>query len=185
MYSLFCFGNDIASCSWNCISLSLSMHTHTHVYILVSRYHSYTVSPKQVPFLDICNTMLDPTLPLTVLDYEEFGDPRHQTEFETIQSYSPYDNLPSGICYPSVLVTASFYDSRYVWVLFPFRLWHCFWGCYLIIIIFFLWVHLQVVGCFNVRFLIFFFSFGSFVVVLSPSFNLLVPEILHRCFDLS
>jgi hypothetical protein len=69
---------------------------------------------KQVPFLDICNTMLDPTLPLTVLDYEEFGDPNNPAEFEAIYSYSPYDNLSSEVCYPPVLVTASFNDTRFV-----------------------------------------------------------------------
>jgi len=68
---------------------------------------------KQVPFLDICNTMLDPTLPLTVLDYEEFGDPNIPAEFEAISSYSPYDNLAPGVCYPPVLVTASFNDTRF------------------------------------------------------------------------
>lgn len=66
----------------------------------------------KVPFLDICNTMLDPSLPLTKLDYEEFGNPQIQSQFEYIQSYSPYDNIPSGVCHPSVLVTASFHDSR-------------------------------------------------------------------------
>eukprot|EP00268_Persea_americana_P052159 TRINITY_DN5833_c0_g1_i1.p1 TRINITY_DN5833_c0_g1~~TRINITY_DN5833_c0_g1_i1.p1 ORF type:complete len:421 (+),score=74.18 TRINITY_DN5833_c0_g1_i1:1235-2497(+) len=66
----------------------------------------------KVPFLDICNTLLDPNLPLTVLDYEEFGDPRVLKEFETIRSYSPYDNICPGVCLPSVLVTTSFYDSR-------------------------------------------------------------------------
>ncbi|XP_043717412.1 protease 2 isoform X3 [Telopea speciosissima] len=66
----------------------------------------------QVPFLDICNTLLDPSLPLTILDYEEFGDPRVQTQFETIFSYSPYDNIPPGVCHPSMLVTTSFHDSR-------------------------------------------------------------------------
>lgn len=68
---------------------------------------------KQVPFLDIRNTMLDPTLPLTVLDYEEFGDPNIPAEFEAICSYSPYDNLSPGVCYPPVLVTASFNDTRF------------------------------------------------------------------------
>lgn len=68
----------------------------------------------QVPFLDICNTMLDPSLPLTKLDYEEFGNPQIQSQFQYIQSYSPYDNIPSGVCHPSVLVTASFHDSRQV-----------------------------------------------------------------------
>ncbi|XP_058112464.1 uncharacterized protein LOC131255693 [Magnolia sinica] len=66
----------------------------------------------KVPFLDICNTLLDPSLPLTILDYEEFGDPRNQAEFESIRSYSPCDNIPAGVCYPSMLVTASFHDSR-------------------------------------------------------------------------
>lgn len=69
---------------------------------------------KQVPFVDVCNTLLDPNLPLTVLDYEEFGDPRVLKEFETIQSYSPYDNIHPGVCLPSMLVTASFHDSRWV-----------------------------------------------------------------------
>ncbi|XP_072997061.1 uncharacterized protein [Typha latifolia] len=66
----------------------------------------------KVPFLDICNTMLDPSLPLTVLDYDEFGDPRDRDEFEAILCYSPYDNISPRVCYPSVLVTASFHDSR-------------------------------------------------------------------------
>lgn len=71
-----------------------------------------TFDPKQVPFLDVCNTMLNPSLPLTSLDYEEFGDPRIEAEFELIRSYSPYDNIPLGTCHPPVLVTASFHDSR-------------------------------------------------------------------------
>ncbi|KAK8950209.1 hypothetical protein KSP40_PGU013767 [Platanthera guangdongensis] len=66
----------------------------------------------KVPFLDICNTLLDPSLPLTNLDYDEFGDPRIRADFESIQSYSPYDNICSDACYPSLLVTASLHDSR-------------------------------------------------------------------------
>lgn len=72
----------------------------------------FSAAVLKVPFLDICNTMLDPTLPLTVLDYEEFGDPNIPAEFEAICSYSPYDNLSPGVCYPPVLVTASFNDTR-------------------------------------------------------------------------
>lgn len=68
---------------------------------------------KQVPFLDVSNTMLDPSLPLTIMDYDEFGDPNVQEEFEIIHSYSPYDNIVPGVCYPSTLVTASFHDSRF------------------------------------------------------------------------
>ncbi|OVA04889.1 Peptidase S9 [Macleaya cordata] len=66
----------------------------------------------KVPFLDVCNTLLDPSLPLTTLDHEEFGDPRIQTQFEFLRSYSPYDNILPGACHPSMLVTASFEDSR-------------------------------------------------------------------------
>ncbi|CAL8994756.1 unnamed protein product [Prunus brigantina] len=66
----------------------------------------------KVPFLDICNTLMDPRLPLTILDYEEFGNPQIQSSFEHIFSYSPYDNISQGSCYPSMLVTASLYDSR-------------------------------------------------------------------------
>ncbi|XP_044491388.1 protease 2 isoform X2 [Mangifera indica] len=66
----------------------------------------------KVPFLDICTTLLDPSLPLTTLDYEEFGNPQIQSQFEYIRSYSPYDNIPCGVCCPSMLVTSSFHDSR-------------------------------------------------------------------------
>ncbi|PRQ40557.1 putative oligopeptidase B [Rosa chinensis] len=66
----------------------------------------------KVPFLDVCNTLMDPSLPLTILDYEEFGNPQIKSQFEHILSYSPYDNISQGSCYPSMLVTASFHDSR-------------------------------------------------------------------------
>ncbi|XP_071708960.1 uncharacterized protein [Rutidosis leptorrhynchoides] len=67
-----------------------------------------------VPFLDICNTLLDPSLPLTVLDYEEFGNPQIKSYFDSIMKYSPYDNISTtkGMCYPAMLVTSSFQDSR-------------------------------------------------------------------------
>ncbi|XVF43292.1 hypothetical protein PTKIN_Ptkin02bG0028300 [Pterospermum kingtungense] len=66
----------------------------------------------KVPFLDILNSLLDPSLPLTVLDYEEFGNPQIKSQFEYLLRYSPYENIPQGGCYPSILVTASFNDSR-------------------------------------------------------------------------
>ncbi|KAJ1412096.1 Peptidase S9, prolyl oligopeptidase, catalytic domain [Sesbania bispinosa] len=66
----------------------------------------------KVPFLDVCNTLLDPSLPLTILDYEEFGNPQIQLNFDSIFSYSPYDNIPQGICFPSVMITAAVNDSR-------------------------------------------------------------------------
>ncbi|KAB2614264.1 prolyl endopeptidase-like [Pyrus ussuriensis x Pyrus communis] len=72
----------------------------------------FRASILKVPFLDICNTLMDPSLPLTILDYEEFGNPQIQSKFELIFSYSPYDNISQGSCYPSMLVTASLHDPR-------------------------------------------------------------------------
>lgn len=66
----------------------------------------------KVPFLDICNTLLDPNMPLSLLDHEEFGDPRILPQFESIMSYAPYNNIREGGCHPSTLVSASFLDSR-------------------------------------------------------------------------
>lgn len=67
----------------------------------------------KVPFLDVLNTLLDPNLPLTTLDYEEFGNPQTKSYFDYILKYSPYDNIPQGgVCCPSMLVSSSFNDSR-------------------------------------------------------------------------
>lgn len=64
-----------------------------------------------VPFVDVLNTMSDPTLPLTVPEYEEWGDPAEQAAFTTIRSYSPYDNIRPEP-YPALLVTAGLNDPR-------------------------------------------------------------------------
>ncbi|KAL1569852.1 dipeptidyl aminopeptidase BI [Salvia divinorum] len=66
----------------------------------------------KVPFLDVLNSLLDPSLPLTTLDYEEFGNPQNQCCFEYILKYSPYENITEGACCPSMLVSAAFNDSR-------------------------------------------------------------------------
>ncbi|KAK4410415.1 Protease 2 [Sesamum angolense] len=66
----------------------------------------------KVPFLDVLNTLLDPNLPLTTLDYEEFGNPQTKCCFDYILKYSPYNNVPRGICCPAMLVSASLNDSR-------------------------------------------------------------------------
>jgi oligopeptidase B len=64
-----------------------------------------------VPFVDVMNTMLDATLPLTVPEYEEWGDPNDSTYFSYMLSYSPYDNLAAA-SYPSMLVKTSLHDSQ-------------------------------------------------------------------------
>ena len=65
-----------------------------------------------VPFVDVLNTMLDTSLPLTPIEWPEWGNPiEDKTAFELIQSYSPYDQLAPG-AYPPMLVTAGLNDPR-------------------------------------------------------------------------
>jgi oligopeptidase B len=64
-----------------------------------------------VPFVDVINTMLDDSLPLTVGEFEEWGNPRKKAEFEYMLSYSPYDQLAPK-AYPPILVKTSFDDSQ-------------------------------------------------------------------------
>lgn len=65
-----------------------------------------------VPFVDVMNTMCDPTLPLTVGEYEEWGNPTDNKEaYEYMKSYSPYDNVTPQK-YPNILATAGFNDPR-------------------------------------------------------------------------
>ena len=64
-----------------------------------------------VPFVDVMNTMLDASLPLTVAEYEEWGNPNEPDAFEYMLSYSPYDNLREG-AYPAMLVKTSLNDSQ-------------------------------------------------------------------------
>jgi oligopeptidase B len=64
-----------------------------------------------VPFVDVMNTMLDASLPLTVPEYEEWGDPNEEEYFKYMLSYSPYDNL-RAVSYPAMLVKTSLHDSQ-------------------------------------------------------------------------
>jgi oligopeptidase B len=65
----------------------------------------------EVPFVDVINTMLDESLPLTVGEFEEWGNPKDRQFYEYIKSYSPYDNIaPTN--YPALLVRSSLNDSQ-------------------------------------------------------------------------
>jgi oligopeptidase B len=64
-----------------------------------------------VPFVDVVNTMLDDTLPLTIAEYEEWGNPNDRVFFDYMRTYSPYDNV-SATAYPNILVTAGLNDPR-------------------------------------------------------------------------
>ncbi|PYY24254.1 MAG: oligopeptidase B [Acidobacteria bacterium] len=65
----------------------------------------------KVPFVDVMNTMLDESLPLTVTEFEEWGNPKEKPAFDYMISYSPYDNIQKKI-YPNILVKTSFNDSQ-------------------------------------------------------------------------
>src|SRR5579864_4524589 len=64
-----------------------------------------------VPFVDVMNTMLDETLPLTVGEFEEWGNPKEKPAFDYMITYSPYDNIEAK-AYPDMLVKTSFNDSQ-------------------------------------------------------------------------
>jgi oligopeptidase B len=65
----------------------------------------------KVPFVDVINTQLDESLPLTVGEFEEWGNPKEKPAFDYMFSYSPYDNLQAK-SYPDLLVKTSFNDSQ-------------------------------------------------------------------------
>ena len=64
-----------------------------------------------VPFVDVVTTMLDPSIPLTSNEWDEWGDPRQEDYYEYMLSYSPYDQIKNQR-YPNLLVTAGFFDSQ-------------------------------------------------------------------------
>ena len=66
----------------------------------------------EVPFVDVVTTMFDETIPLTVNEWEEWGDPRVRAEFDWMLAYSPYDNLPPAGGRPDLLVTGAVHDPR-------------------------------------------------------------------------
>jgi oligopeptidase B len=66
----------------------------------------------EVPFVDVVNTMLDPAMPLTVTEYDEWGDPHEPAAYARMAAYSPYETVPVGGRRPDLLVTASLHDAR-------------------------------------------------------------------------
>lgn len=71
-------------------------------------YNGVVVS---VPFVDVLTTMLDESLPLTVGEYEEWGNPKEKSAYENMKEYSPYDNVKAQD-YPNILVTTGYHDSQ-------------------------------------------------------------------------
>jgi oligopeptidase B len=66
----------------------------------------------EVPFVDVVTTMLDASIPLTITEWDEWGDPRREADYRWIKAYSPYDNPPPAGGRPDLLVTGALHDPR-------------------------------------------------------------------------
>jgi oligopeptidase B len=66
----------------------------------------------EVPFVDVVTTMFDASIPLTVNEWDEWGDPRRRTDFDWMLAYSPYDHPPPAGGRPDLLVTGAVHDPR-------------------------------------------------------------------------
>ena len=66
----------------------------------------------EVPFVDVVSSMFDASIPLTVGEWEEWGDPRMREQFDWMLAYSPYDNLPAAGGRPDLMVTGALHDPR-------------------------------------------------------------------------
>ncbi len=71
----------------------------------------FAVVLAHVPFVDVVSTMLDESIPLTAIEWEEWGDPRQPDAFQTMLAYSPYDNV-AAVDHPAILVTSGLNDPR-------------------------------------------------------------------------
>jgi len=71
----------------------------------------FAAAVAKVPFVDVVNTMVDPSIPLTVIEWEEWGDPRQEDDHDRMLAYSPYDNVQARE-YPALLIMTGLNDPR-------------------------------------------------------------------------
>ena len=71
----------------------------------------YRLILSQVPFVDVVTTMLDPTIPLTTNEYDEWGNPERKADYDYMVRYSPYDNLEAK-AYPAMFIGTGLWDSQ-------------------------------------------------------------------------
>ncbi|VXB68491.1 putative oligopeptidase [Pseudomonas sp. 8AS] len=79
--------------------------------VLNQRPDLFAAAIAEVPFVDVLNTMQNPDLPLTVTEYDEWGDPHQPEVYERIKGYAPYENVRAQ-AYPALLAVAGYNDSR-------------------------------------------------------------------------
>ncbi|MCK4234791.1 S9 family peptidase [candidate division WOR-3 bacterium] len=113
---------DFITCAEHLVAENYTSHNNLVVFggsaggllvgaVVNMRPDLFKAAIADVPFVDVLNTMLDPSLPLTVLEYEEWGNPNDKEYYNYIKSYSPYDNVEHKE-YPNLLITASLNDTR-------------------------------------------------------------------------
>jgi len=79
--------------------------------VLNQRPELFAAAIAEVPFVDVLNTMQNPDLPLTITEYDEWGDPHEPEVYQRIKAYAPYENVQAQ-AYPALLVVAGYNDSR-------------------------------------------------------------------------
>jgi oligopeptidase B len=79
--------------------------------VLNQRPELFAAAIAEVPFVDVLNTMQNPELPLTVTEYDEWGDPHEPAVYERIRAYAPYENVAVQ-AYPAILAVAGYHDTR-------------------------------------------------------------------------
>ncbi len=79
--------------------------------VLNQRPELFAAAIAEVPFVDVLNTMQNPDLPLTVTEYDEWGDPHEPEVYERLKGYAPYENVAAQP-YPAILAVAGYHDSR-------------------------------------------------------------------------
>ncbi|HYQ37963.1 MAG TPA: S9 family peptidase [Pseudomonas sp.] len=79
--------------------------------VLNQRPELFAAAIAEVPFVDVLNTMQNPELPLTVTEYDEWGDPHEPAAYERIKAYAPYENVAAQ-AYPAILAVAGYHDTR-------------------------------------------------------------------------
>ncbi len=79
--------------------------------VLNQRPELFAAAIAEVPFVDVLNTMLNPDLPLTVTEYDEWGNPNEPESYARIKAYAPYENVRAQD-YPALLAVAGYHDSR-------------------------------------------------------------------------
>jgi oligopeptidase B len=90
----------------------LTMGASINASMNSSRGPHFSCAIAGVPFVDVLTTMLDETIPLTTIEFEEWGNPMESEYYEYMKSYSPMDNIVEDKKYPNMLVTGGLHDPR-------------------------------------------------------------------------